>query len=208
MKTPPLWVRLIAGVMSGMLLLSMTSCSILFPNSPLFSNNIVHSGLDEFSAETSSTGLTKHLIPQDLLTKYTYTEGDYHFFDNVYITEAYVEKVFLYLAYDESVYADAKQYCLDTFQNLSTENVKEYNGYVFAENLDRAIAYNEIVDSRNKAYPNTFVMFGYHDTLKHLVFIGFSCGDDHDESAALADTDFGAFLKEFYGEYYDFGVPA
>ena len=204
----PVRIRAIVCLLACLLLLSMTSCSVLFPNSPLFSSDITFSGLDEFDTTTSSLSLTTYLIPEDLLTKYAYTEGDYHYFDNAYLTEAFMEKAFLYLAYDESVYAEAKQYCLDTFKNLSAENVKEYNGYIFTENLERAIACEEMENGRNKEYPHTFVMFGYNDSLCRLVFIGFACGDDHNEKAALADTDFGTFLNEFYGEYYDFGSPS
>lgn len=199
--------RLILCLLSVILLLTVTSCSVLFPNSPLFSTQIHDSGLDAFSSDASERGLTAYLLPTDgLIEKYAYVDGDYHYFDNLYVNEQALETAFAYLEYEAATYEEAKQFCLNTM-SLSAENTKEYNGYVFAENL-ALTEKNRSEDGKDLRYPRYFIMFGYNDALNRLVFISLFCGDEHAEKAALADTDFGTFLKEFYGEYYDFGASA
>ncbi len=195
------FVRLILCVLSVILLLSMASCSALFPG------EIHDAGLDAFSTDASERGLTEYLLPSDgFIEKYTHTNGDYHYFDNLYMNEQALESGFVYLEYEEATYKEAKQFCLDSM-SLSDENTKEYNGYVFAESL-ALTEETRSEDGKDLRYPRYFTMFGYNDALNRLVFISMFCGDEHAEKAALADTDFGAFLKEFYGEYYDFGTSA
>jgi hypothetical protein len=194
-------LRFALCLLAGILLLTMVSCSALFPS------QIHDSGLDAFSLDASERGLTEYLLPTDgFIEKYAHTNGDYHYFDNLYMNEQALESGFVYLEYEEATYKEAKQFCLDSM-SLSTENAKEYRGYVFAENL-ALTEENRSEDGKDLRYPRYFIMFGYNDALNRLVFISLFCGDEHAENAALADTDFGAFLKEFYGEYYDFGASA
>ena len=123
------FVRLILCVLSVILLLSMVSCSALFPS------EIHDAGLDAFSTDASERGLTEYLLPSDgFMEKYAHTNGDYHYFDNLYMNEQAFESGFVYLEYEEATYEEAKQFCLDNM-SLSAADTKEYNGYVFAENL-------------------------------------------------------------------------
>ena len=46
--------------------------------------------------------------------------------------------------------------------------------------------------------------FGYNDETRTLVFVGFDAhGDKERAYAALADTDYEAFLSHYYGEWFD-----
>lgn len=196
-----MFTRFGACLMAVMLLLSMTACSFLSPN------EIHDTGLDSFSVDASERGITVCLLPaEDFMEKYAHGSGDYHYFDNCFMNEQALETGFVYLEYEETVYAEAKQYCLDNMK-LSAVNTKEYHGYIFAEN-EALTQELKSEDGKDLNYPRYFSMFGYNDSLNRLVFISIFCGDDHAEKAALADSDFGAFLKEFYGEYYDFDANA
>ena len=89
---------------------------------------------------------------------------------------------------------------------LSSENIREYNGYVFVENLALAKGHGFLKDGRNTKFPSWFTMMGYNDSLCKLVFIGFCCSGVDDPQAAYAETDFGKFLDIFFSEYYDFNA--
>ena len=53
-------------------------------------------------------------------------------------------------------------------------------------------------------FPNWFTAVGYNDISKTLVFIGFYAnGKEEAEKFAIAETDFAAFLKHYYGEWYN-----
>ena len=170
---------------------------------------ITKEGLGEFSAATSSMGLTAYLLPNDsFLTQFDYIDGNYHYFDNDIHTAEALEKCMLWLKYDESQYNMAKEHCI-TQMALSEKNIKTCGDYVFIENL--ALTQNsETADSdMDSHFPYFFVMFGYNDTLNELFFIGYRCGkyvynDIDAPMAELANTDFGVFLKNVYSEYYDF----
>ena len=49
--------------------------------------------------------------------------------------------------------------------------------------------------------------FGYNDETRTLVFVGFDAhGDKERAYAALANTDYEAFLSHYYGEWFDWGA--
>ncbi len=52
-------------------------------------------------------------------------------------------------------------------------------------------------------YPSWFNMFAYNDQKETLVFMGFYC-TDKDYNIAGKVKNWGAFLDEFYGEFFDF----
>ena len=182
----------------------LTSCAVFQP-SPLYVN-----GLENWRAEESNVGLNQHLFPNEqFITQFTYIDGNYHYNDDCKIFKPSVETSLVYLKYDSELYLEAKQYCLDNM-NLSKNNIAEYNGYVFVENLSLPEEYECLQNGENLRYPAFFTMFGYHDSLETLVFIGFhssattSYGREVYDKIELAKTDFGAFLTEFYLQYYDF----
>ena len=140
---------------------------------------------------------------------FNYTRGDYHYYDAPLLSLSSLEKAIAILEYDDIIYQEAKQYCLNNMY-LSPTNIKEHNGYVFIENLGYADYVGSIKNGVNQEFPETFTMFGYNDSLKTLVFLGFCSEHANDKKddpqAAYAETDFGKFLDIFFSEYYDFNA--
>ena len=169
-------------------------------------------GIDSFDVNDSESGLTQHLLPtmdDEFLAMFKYTYGDYHYYDGILSTDPPAEKVFMILEYEEAIYQEAKQYCIDNMC-LSKDNVKTYNGYVFVENLAYPREMKYLKGQKNTRFPNSFCMLGYNDLNQSLIFIGFSLGEtpksDLEKKAAYAETDFGKFLDIFFSEYYDFNA--
>ena len=160
-------------------------------------------GIDNWDIANSSKGLTKYLFPnENFLIQYSYVEGDYHYYDNCNSLDR-LETVIAVIKYESDIYLDAKKYCIDNFY-LSQNNIKEYNGYFFTENLNLPKSYKNVEDGKNIKFPYYMNMFGYNDSQSVLVFIGLYCNEALYEKAALVHTDFGSFLKAFYSQYYDF----
>lgn len=169
-------------------------------------NPIIIEGIDEFSQGTSSMGLTKYLLPDsDFLSRFNYLDSCYYYYDNDRFDEDSMEKVFMMLTYDDKTYLDGKEYCLSTMK-LSSSNIKELGQYVWIENLSLPDAYDHLTHDINTEFPYFFNMIGYNDEENTLVFIGFRCEKAHYDAANSANTDFAAFLKEFYGDYYQFAA--
>ena len=105
------------------------------------------------------------------------------------------DKSLLYLKYDSETYSEAKAYTLEQLK-LSEQIVDIYNNYYFFENLtSRSTCLKD-------NFPYSFVRFAYNDTNNTLVFIGFYSGSG--EKAKITADDWGGFLEEYYGDWYDF----
>ena len=174
--------------------LFMTSCN----------STVNIEGIENFGEADSSVSLTKYLIPnEEFLDEYEYVYGDYYYLEEKPFVEENLEIAIMILEYEQDVYEKAKQYCISKLY-LSDENVREYAGFTFAENLDLPKAYNYLENGKNKEFPCFFNMFGYNDEKCTIVSIGFHCGDDWAEEAQNADADFSKFIETFYSEYYNF----
>ena len=151
-------------------------------------------GLEKFDKANSTHSLCQNLLPDDMINKFSYQSGDYFYlevapegFGSIY------DKALLYLTYDKTIYPAAKQYAMEQL-DLSEEIVEEYNCFVFYDNQ------NPYVDIS----PYEFNRFAYNDETNTLLFIGFYASMEfHDEVDAYAN-DWGAFLENYYGEFYDF----
>jgi hypothetical protein len=149
----------------------------------------------DFSPALSSVGTTSDLIPENFLNMFQYTENKfYRYANDECIFHWNMDKTLMYLQYPNVVYEEAKEYIL-TEMDLDFSVERSYNGYVFYMNL----AY-----SPNIIFPSQSLMAGYNDTANRLVFLGMCCSDDVYPEVNLGLTDFGAYLKTFYGEFYDF----
>lgn len=160
------------------------------------SSTIELDGLDNFSIYDCKVELTVYLLPSEtFLSDYTYSQGDYYFYEY-----KMHPKAFIYLQYDLEEYTQAKAYCFSRFA-LVEDNRHEFGGYCFIEN-------NTYHDSKNESswYPKWFNMFGYNDETQTLFFLGYYNGSISDEDKALATTDFSGFLIKHFGEYYDFSA--
>ena len=166
-------------------------------------------GLSNYHPMDSNFEITQQFFPtenSDFLDMFDYVWGDYHYYESpLTIIKSPYAKAIAVLKYEQNVYWEAKQYCLDHMY-LSSTNIKEYNGYMFSENLAFAKENDSLEDGENTDFPGWFTMMAYNDSLNTLVFIGFYCTYDDDPDAAYAETDFGKFLDIFFSEYYDFNA--
>lgn len=189
-----------------LLLTCLTGCSQVIESLTV----VEISGIDNFSPQISSMSLTSCLLPSEtFLQDYPYTNGSFYYYEKMAFVSDDRELVFMELDYSSEVYEQVKQYCLDNM-NLSEVNVKELNGYIFQENLNLPKMHEHLENGVNTKFPYFFTMFAYNDSLQTLLFLGFHCDDyrekktDTEEKADIANEDWGGFLQEFFGEYYDF----
>ena len=146
------------------------------------------------------------LIPEGMLTEYEYIDGDFW----GYLQEGDpwpFGKTFIYLQYDGDTYESAKEYMCEKEGSEANMETPEYaeNGYVF---------YCTITDE----FPAWGWWFGFNDELKTLYFFGLynsdnpkaitSTGETYAARAIALDEKegFAGFLREYYSEYYDFGI--
>jgi hypothetical protein len=105
----------------------------------------------------------------------------------------------LYLRYDENIYLVAKEYMLEKIEPYDGKYYT-YNNYVFYENSN----FIEMC-ALGRRFPQWFTMACYNDTNYTLLFIGFFIAYYEDEKYPTdIEENFGEFLEEHYGEYYDF----
>ena len=198
------------------LLSGLTSCGqlvrILF--SPIGGFQTVYrQGLDEYAYGDLDYSLSE-IIPIGMLTKFKYEAGDYHGYLQAG-SEKYSPwpfgKTFMYLRYDDSVYEIAKEYMkehafndyvihLDPVPPLEERIVYAENGYVIY------------------ASPLTGFWFGFNDELRTIYSFGLYNSDYPTDITSTGETyaaraialyekeGFAGFLREYYSEYYDFGI--
>ena len=198
--------RFVLALAVVLLLTCLTGCNQLIESLTV----VKISGIDNFSTQISSLSLTSCLLPNETFFQdYPYTNGEFYYYAKMAFSSDDRQIVFMELDYSSEIYEQAKQYCLDNMY-LSEENVKELNGYIFIENLSLPMSYEHLSNGVNTKFPYFFTMFVYNDSLQKMLFLGFHCDDykaeksDTEEKADIASEDWGRFLKDFFGEYYDF----
>ena len=170
-------------------------------------------GLDRFHKEQSDLEVTLKLLPSDnFLDRFSYINGDYHYklVAKSYISPETCEQAIVVLEYDQETYQRAKNHCLKVMR-LSDTNKKELNGYQFIQNICMPIGYAESStlylespESNPYSYPEWFNMLCYNDEKQLLIFLGFQCSSVMDDAIPEKMENWGAFLDEFYGEFFDF----
>ena len=192
------------------LLSSLTSCGqlvrILF--SPIGGFQTVYrQGLDEHVYGDLDYSLSG-IIPSGMLTEFEYEDGDYHGYLQAGL-EKYspwpLGKTFIYLVYDATVYTEAKTYML---QNMLTSHSEEHT----VEQIGEYVFYHfQYVDY-------TGYWWGYNDELRTLYFFGLYNSDYPTDITSTGETyaarastlyekeGFAGILREYYSEYYDFGI--
>ena len=161
-------------------------------------------GLENFSVNDSESSLCCCIMPENFIDNYDYEDGDYYFSSLGFIyKENYIDRVLIYLKYDNKTYLDAKA---DSTEKLilSDEQIGECNGYKFFLNESPSICACDFLDG--KYFPQKFLSFGYNDENNTLVFIGFYVVYPEVEAdvAELVADDWPAFLEKYYGEWYFF----
>ena len=155
-------------------------------------------GFEHCQPGESPYSLTSELFfDTNFLTEYSYTDGNffYNFYEPVLLS--CTDRSFAWLSYDdEDTYQQAKQSRLDTrWTEKETFDGQEAFGFTF---------YLYWTYENSTGFPHWFTAFGYDDERQMLVFIGFYCSQEKEEqNVLLAETDFGAFLKHFYGEWFE-----
>ena len=157
-------------------------------------------GLPLWTPQDAENGLNTYLLPNEtFIDQYSYIYGDYMYYKKNELSEkGSYELSLVYMGYTNEDYPKAKQHCLDTM-NLSDTNIKEYKSFTFYENMSLPEQLGSVVNGENINYPNHFNMFGYSDSKNQLMFFGFYTQDDDVDT-----TDFDAFMKKYFGLYYEF----
>lgn len=152
--------------------------------------------LDSFSSTWSNYGTTRNIIPEGFIDKFAYTDGYcYHFcFGKSDFSFDISDRALLFFEYDDETYNQAKEYVFANL-TLSSEPIEEYNGYIF---------YDNYAEHFNFDFPYAFLRFAYNDSKNTLIFMGCYTFEDFDKDIEQTSADWGAFLEEYYGEWYDF----
>ena len=153
--------------------------------------------LEDFSPNISEMSLGQKIIPVDFIDKYNYSDG-YFCYDSGYLfSNTSRERLLLFFQYDDTTYQLAKEYAMQNL-TLSNDPVEIYNDYHFYDNLSDEYYANK--------YPIMFLRFCYNDTNNTLLFLGLITMGDYAQTANELSDAYEAFLKEFYGDWYDFSA--
>ena len=137
-------------------------------------------GIDKFHPYDSMVGLTKSLIPNDFLSKYSYARGDYYYLDEEDVDGCY-EKAILYMEYSEEVYPQAKQFFLEQMP-IDINNSRVYKGYTFFENI-------ALVESQEKSK----VYIAYSDEKRILLSIATYSRENYESFESYMEKNFALF---------------
>lgn len=149
-----------------------------------------------------SYGIVDLLPNREFLEKYTYIDGDFHYYGGTFETS----KALLYLKFDEETYLEAKEDILS--YAVCSDFSFSYNGFVFYQNvfLDKDSADRENIKLEIENWGNWFSMIAYSDEKNTIVSIGYNSSskdDIHGENIQNND-DFAKFIERYYLEFYNF----
>ena len=181
--------------------LCLCSCSnTYYKNKFLEKRNI-----NKFNSNISELGLANHILPDNFFDEFKALDSYfYYFLEEDYFTANNFEacdRLLLFFQYDKETYLLAKEFVFEHLK-LSGEIVEIYNNYYFYDNITYANDSPHLVNN----YPYAFVRFCYNDTNNTLIFIGFDSYGEFRQTADNLANDWESFLKEFYGEWYDFSA--
>ena len=150
------------------------------------------SGIENFHPADCSLSLTANLFPDDnFLQEYSYIEGDYSYRYDGGILQSRA-KAFALVRYAPDVYLKAKEFCLQQF-SLCENHGFEIGAYTFFEHLCHTQPNSQGMQEAACKYPELFNMFAFNDSDCTLVFLGYYCDNENDETTMLAESDFHAF---------------
>ena len=152
---------------------------------------------EDFSSSCSDYGVATGMIPEDFISKFPYSNGYFchYVFSKSFFSSSCSDRALLFMEYDKQTYDQAKEYVFATM-DLSDESVETYNEYVFYDNYTAYFGINA---------PYQFKRFAFNDSKKTLIFIGHYSFQYYDILEEYSD-DWGAFLNDFYGDWYDFSA--
>ena len=140
------------------------------------------------------------LLTVEFLEKYPYADGNYYYAYEETLFSKEVDRAFIWLTYDNEIYSQAKQECLETrdAENADLDGKKAF-GFTFNTKY-------EFGPNETNKFPYYFTAFGYNDKKNTLIFIGFFGGrtsNKEREEVEIAKTDLEGFIKNYFGEWYD-----
>lgn len=169
--------------------MSLTSCGGVIDKEGLdyfYENN---TGISQYSVTRNN------FLTPEFLDQFPYLDGDFHYREESenFIFGPTLERSFAWIKYDADQYDQAKESWL-AGKKMNEESVDGQTAYGFTFNL--IYAYQ---------YPKWIFLFGNNDVTQTLVFMGFYISNDHNDfdNCSLVETDIGAFLQKFYGDWYD-----
>lgn len=171
------------------LILLVVLCSLLVACAP-----IEKYGLSEYSPSTSSVEITRQLFPEEsFLTTFAYESGDYLYYSAEDFLWGY-ETVMAYITYEDSMYEQAKAFCLERYKFCDNHQYECCNR-VFSH-----IVKHE--ERSNCSYPEIFNMFAFDDQKHSLYFIGYWNGNPNDSERIKASENFSQFVQEVFPDLY------
>ena len=186
----------------------LTSCYQDLENSSL-EDYIIHIDKNDFGYSNSEIDHPAYFLPSNsFLQDYSYLEGNYYWRENDSLRGAFTANVnpeisLLCLKYDKAIYQDEKEFMLKEIKPYN-DKFYEYNSYVFYENS------NFISFKESRSFPQHFTMACYNDENCTLIFMGLYSGTIAGPSCLNEkylediDSNWKAFIEQYYGEYYDF----
>ena len=190
-----------------LLLSSLCSCTNKNVDDEIIYDRIIKvDGINNFKNNEGNYELNVYLLPtDDFVNRFDYTDIDYHYREHYESNIDFVgyEKSIVVIKYEENVYEQAKEFCLQEM-TLSENYILEHNGYVFKENVELAIEQDRYREDFVYSFPKRFNMFAYSDSLNCIIFLGFYCPDYTNEDAMLTIKKWDQFLYRYYSDVYCF----
>ena len=170
----------------------------LFLTACVQSDPLEKDDLQDFSPTWSNYQVTSNIIPENFINAFDYIDGYCcHFcYGKSFFSLEVSDRALLFFKYDDETYQQAKNYVFESLE-LSISPVEEYNGYVF---------YDNYTGSLSNDFPYSFMRFAYNDSNNTLIFIGCYMSIGFDDNIDELSQNWGAFLNEFYGQWYDFSA--
>ena len=150
-------------------------------------------GIENFHPALSNVGVCRQLIPENFLESYEYEDGDFFYECDKNFSSKMIDRALLYLIYNDTEYALAKECVLSQLSLRDTGEV--LNEYVFFENIRFTDEW--FIDH---VYPYDYNMVAFNDNSNTIVFFGLYSDiarDNPDDSIA-------SHVIKYYGDWYNF----
>ena len=150
---------------------------------------------------------------REFFTAYPYEDGNYHDAEySSWFEKNRTARTFVWLTYsDPDVYAGAKTSHMEThiadpdlFKRIEAYGFTFYVYDTFKEYEHKRIGKPSFTGNYVSLFPEQFSAFGYNDEAGTLVFLRFwGYGKKESPYIERGNTDFGAFLDHYFGEWFD-----
>ena len=149
--------------------------------------------IDNYDPALSEFDTANYNLPEDFLDTCGYTDGKFYLDtemneDYLYLLEK-LDRTLMWLSFKEAEYELAKSSILNRVKPYIQEE-KVYNEYHFM-----IYGYN---------FPDRCRMTCYNDEKDILIFMVIYCESWKYPDIEYGTTDFGLYLKTFFGDFYDF----